>query len=260
MSHHLPPSARDFLIYERLVIDAASTRTVAAELRLSQTRVRQIALRVTHWLIETLPAAESDLSADAQLRLGQHIAADRLERLYFATNRAWQETSQVKFANLSIRIMIAQSKLPARPGTLEALAADAILGPLPDDTSSLYGTCDSQQPNPKSEICNLKSEIPPVRACSPPSTIPPAAPQNPTTSPAATPTTSKPCDNFPPITRAARAAFLVPAHPAAVERGSPDPAPILELKITPEKLGFTSKKNLSRKDRRRLRRLAMTKK
>jgi hypothetical protein len=44
-------------------------------------------------------------------------------------------------------------------------------------------------------------------------------------------------------------------------RGSPDPAsPILQLKITPENLGFTTNnKNLSRKQRRRQRRIAMSK-
>jgi hypothetical protein len=47
-----------------------------------------------------------------------------------------------------------------------------------------------------------------------------------------------------------------------VRTRSPDPAPsILELKITPEKLGFTTtNKNLSRKERRRRHRLAIVKK
>ena len=254
----LPPTARDFLVYQRLVVDAASTRTVADEVHVSQTRVRQIALRVTHWLVETLPTADADLSDDAKLCLGQHIAADRLERLYFTTNRAFQETAQVKFANLSIRALTALSKLPAIPGTLEALAADAILGPLPDDTSSLYTTSNSPSQNPQSQIPNPKSEIPPLRACSPPLKNPPATAKTQSPTPAATPTAPKPCDILPPATRSARSAFLASAHLSE----KTDDAPILELKITPEKLGLstTTNKNLSRKDRRRLRRLAMTKK
>jgi hypothetical protein len=165
----LPPSARDFLIFERLVVENATTRTVATELGLSQTRVRQIARHVAHWLAETLPTAEADLSEAVRLRLGQHIAADRLERLYRIVNRAFEETDQAKFANLCIRILDAQSRLPVITGTLQALAADAIEGPLPDDTSSLY----SHLSPPKSAIRNPQSAIenplpPPIRACSPP--------------------------------------------------------------------------------------------
>ena len=56
VSLKLPPSGRDFLVYQRIVVDSASTRTVAEEVRISQTRVRQIVLRVMQWLVETLPA------------------------------------------------------------------------------------------------------------------------------------------------------------------------------------------------------------
>ena len=70
-----------------------------------------------------------------------------------------------------------------------------------------------------------------------------------------------PSDNLPPAKSAARRAFFAPAHPATTNGNN---EPITELKITPETLGFTTKnqssnKPLSRRDRRRLRRLAASK-
>ena len=70
----LPPSGRDFLAFQRIILDDASTRQVAAELKISQTRVRQVARRVLHWLEETLPQ-DTELTMAARLRLGQHELA-----------------------------------------------------------------------------------------------------------------------------------------------------------------------------------------
>ena len=41
----LPPSGRDFLVYQRLVVESASTRAVAEEIGISQTRVRHAGSR-----------------------------------------------------------------------------------------------------------------------------------------------------------------------------------------------------------------------
>ena len=81
MSVSLPlaPTRRDFIVYQRIVVDHASTWTVAEELHISQTRVRQLVKKVLHWLAQTLPT-DSDLDDAAMLRVGQHIAADRLQR------------------------------------------------------------------------------------------------------------------------------------------------------------------------------------
>jgi len=81
MSVSLPPSGRDFQIYQRLLLDGASTRQLAADFSLSQTRIRQIFQRVAHWLAQSLPASCEATDA-AWLRLAQHIAADRLQMLY----------------------------------------------------------------------------------------------------------------------------------------------------------------------------------
>src|SRR5438132_511697 len=100
----LPPSGRDFLVYHRIVVDTASTRLVAEEAKISQTRIRQIVQRVMQWLVETLPA-ETELSEAAKIKLGQHIAADRLERFYGESNQAWRQTAEMKYANLCCRVL-----------------------------------------------------------------------------------------------------------------------------------------------------------
>src|SRR5688572_2983425 len=121
----LPPSARDFFVYERVVIELASTRQVAAEANISQTRVRQIIGKVLDWLAETLPA-KATLAGEAQLLVARHIAADRLEDLFRNANKKWLATDQCKYANLAIRVMAAQSKLPAVAGHYAALMATAL--------------------------------------------------------------------------------------------------------------------------------------
>ena len=94
-----------------------------------------------------------------------------------------------------------------------------------------------------------------------------------------------PSDNLPPGQSAARRAFLTPAHPAGgtgilpvTKREGEAPAEpsasITQLKITPQTLGFSTNKaatgtaaqrgscrgnQLSRRERRRLRRLAKSK-
>ena len=130
----LPPSGRDFLVYQRIVVDGASTRVVAGETNISQTRIRQIAQRVTHWLADNLPKPTETEDA-AYLRLAQHIAADRLQFLYGEAMHGWRATHEAKYAGVTLRITAAHGKMPVIPGTLDALAADALEGPLPDDFS-----------------------------------------------------------------------------------------------------------------------------
>src|SRR5437762_13377427 len=106
----LPPSDRDFQIYQRLMIDGASTRQAASDCSLSQTRVRQIASRVAHWMAESLPPSSE--AADASyLRLAQHIAADRLQFLYGEAMHGWRATHQAKYAGVILRITAALGKM-----------------------------------------------------------------------------------------------------------------------------------------------------
>ena len=272
----LPPSARDFLAYQRLVIDQASTRTVAGELKISQTRVRQVVRRVTDWLLQNLPPTDQNDQA-ALLRLAQHIAADRLERYLHEANEAWRQTMETRYASLTLRLLLAQSKFPALSGNLEALAMDAILGPLPDSSrhtpcavSDLSNNSEVDEPTDgQSAIRNPQSAIPPPpppRDSSPsPRKTPPTATAN-NTATTVTPSTATPSATAPPPTDATKRAFLAPAHsassrhtPCAVAALADSPG-ITEFQLTPEKLGLTTQQHSSRKDRRRLRRLALAKK
>jgi len=242
----LPPSGRDFLVYQRVVAENASTRAVADEVRLSQTRVRQIVERVHQWLSATLPASEAEIDDAARLRVGQHIAADRMEFLYRDTMQQWNNTKQPKFAGLLIRIIAAQAKIPAFAGTIEALAADVIEGPLPDDAA----------PSSSFDLQPSSLNPPPVRDCSPSSQPATAGAEKPAQPPATNRHTSESSHNPPRAAAAARSAFLAPAH---VVSDDGDDAPVTEIKITPQTLGFSTTKVFSRKERRRLRRMASAK-
>src|SRR5262245_40064220 len=271
VSVNLPPNSRDFLAFQRIVIDQASTRQVSRDLGISQTRVRQIVGRVTDWLQQNLPVPDEKQQA-ARLQLAQHIAADRLDRYLHEADHSWQLTQETKYANLALRLLTTQSKFPVFAGTLEALAADAILGPLPDEElttqtrSVSEGTpvpnADHTPPsdpaqaaiqNPKSKIQNAVS--PPIEDCSLHSPLAPSPSENPAATADANPLAPGPCDQLPQTNRAARNAFLSPAHLLL----KAEDAPVAELKITPQSFGFTANKNLSRKDRRRMRRLALAK-
>jgi len=299
----LPPSARDFQIYQRLQLDGASTRQAANDFSLSQTRIRQIVQHVAQWLAQSLPPSCEATDA-AWLRLAQHIAADRLQLLYGEAMQGWRATHQPKYAGLILRVTSAMGKMPVTSGALDALLADALEGPLPDATMSREQTCsrsaaevpvDEQssttagpQTNPSDEprsnssfILNPSSFIsPPARDCSRAPSLKPTVAIAAAQLTAVTPSSPTLSADLLPAQSAARRAFLAPAHasgctgilpvqpfgaglptppkpttaglPAATE---PD-ASITELKITPQTLGFTTKKPLSRRDRRRRRRLA----
>src|SRR5262245_8633219 len=114
----LPPSGRDFEVYQRVIVDGSSTRQAAREFALSQTRVRQVVQRASQWLSKELPAASKE-RAHVQLWLAQNVAADRLQGLYGETMDRWRTHHDTKNFGMALRVILAQSKLPAMPGTLE---------------------------------------------------------------------------------------------------------------------------------------------
>lgn len=242
-SMQLPPSGRDIQVYQRVVVDAISTRQAASESSLSQTRVRQIVQRVIEWLATALPA-ESELSEAAQLRVARHLAADRLEYFYGEAMRGWREYKQPKYASLALRVIAAQSKLPVIAGTIEALAADAIDGPLPDENGG--GEEVVRSPREK----RRPTSAPPARDCSaPPAAAPPVAARSAFHS-AATPKAETAYDELPAAVSAARRAFFGTAQPPAFD----DDSPVAELKLTGQSLGLSIEKTLSRRERRALKR------
>jgi hypothetical protein len=163
------------------------------------------------------------------LRYARHVAADRLEYFYQEAMHGWRLERQPKYLGLAIRITTAQAKLPVIPGTLDFLAAEAI---------------------------DPSVRTPPAGACSPASPSAPGTNNEPAETPVARSSATESCDKLPIATHAARSAFFAPAHPPVAVR---EDSPVTEIKITPETLGLSTKKVLSRKQRRRLRRLAKAK-
>src|SRR5438876_9604087 len=220
MSIQLPPSGRDFLAYQRLVIEAASTRQVADELKISQTRVRQIVERVSHWLTQTLPP-KADATDAAYLHLAQHVAADRLQYLYGQAMHGWRLTSESKYAGVILRVINAHARLPVIPGTLEALAADAIHGPLPEDDSTPARSASEGKPPSTTGTSSARESTldigpgtldscPPPRDRSPTTSAHPVTAANNAPQPVLTPPPQTSSDDLSRAAAAARKAFLAP--------------------------------------------------
>jgi len=122
-SSRLPPSQRDFEIYQQHVIASVSTRDAAERHGISQTRVRQIVQRVCDWLADTLPAKD-EVERAKEARLAQHIAADRLQHHYGEVLVFWRQTNDPKYMRQTVRMVLALARLGIIPGTTEALFAD----------------------------------------------------------------------------------------------------------------------------------------
>lgn len=141
-----PPSARDFALQWAISFEGLSTWQAATRFGISQPRVRQILQRVADWTAEALPP-QMDAEAEARLRYAEHLAADRLEHHYQETMGQWRATHQTRFLMQAMRVALAAGKLPAPSGLIEALAADAIEGPLEEGEERGQRTADrGQQP------------------------------------------------------------------------------------------------------------------
>jgi hypothetical protein len=155
-SLRLPPSERDLEIYQQITMRGLSTRLVAEDHEISQTRVRQIVRRVLDWVAATLPE-QPETDARRELRLAQHIAADRLQESYCELMSQWRQMHEPRIFGQLLRVTLAASRLPALPGTIDGLIADAIEGPLLN-SSPPPGDCSPQsasapQPNRNEEPC-----------------------------------------------------------------------------------------------------------
>jgi hypothetical protein len=151
----LPPTERDFEIYEAVHVAGCSTYSQALKHQISQTRVRQIVCRVVEWLSEVLPP-QAKVAKEQETHLARQIAADRfLHQLEEATT-FWDQTRELKYAGLRIRLTTAQARLGVVGGRLDGLAADAIEG-IPVPTWQAEAPA---EPNPKSKIENPQSWAP----------------------------------------------------------------------------------------------------
>ncbi|HEX5105625.1 MAG TPA: hypothetical protein VFV87_17520, partial [Pirellulaceae bacterium] len=89
LAQKLPPSERDFSVFEHVTVDGGTTRSAALEFGISQTRVCQILDRVRAWLDEVLPDCDK-AATQRQLDLAVALAGDRLDALYGRAVEAWE--------------------------------------------------------------------------------------------------------------------------------------------------------------------------
>jgi hypothetical protein len=124
----LPPSERDFEVFFAVVFHSVSTRRVAELHQISQTRVRQLVMLVGDWVADNLPDwGEADLKK--QVRLAQHVAANRLEHQHEQAMLRWNIEGDPKYLRQAARIVLAQARLGVVAGRVHALAADVTEGP-----------------------------------------------------------------------------------------------------------------------------------
>jgi hypothetical protein len=124
----LPPSERDFEVFFKVAFHSVSTRETAEFHNISQTRVRQIVTLVGDWVADNLPDfSEADLQK--QVRLAQHIAANKLEHQYDVAMNHWNAEGDPKYLRQAMRITLAQARLGVVAGRVHALAADVTEGP-----------------------------------------------------------------------------------------------------------------------------------
>lgn len=126
-SRKLPPTDRDFEIYESVHIENGSILQMAERHRISKTRVRQIVRRVVEWLGEVLPP-QAKVAKEQELYLARQIAADRFQHQLERVTWLWEETLEPKYAGIRIRLTNAQARLGVVVGVAAGLAADAIEG------------------------------------------------------------------------------------------------------------------------------------
>ena len=151
----IPPSDRDFDVFEDLVVGGSTTRATAYEFKISQTRVCQIVARVRQW-IKALLGDTDGLTPEQQLKLAIGIAGDRLDFLYNKAIVGWNSTQgsmektqilpngnaittqvecygEPRYLIAAGRLVLMRSKLHTSGlmNDARAAAADINLGPLP---------------------------------------------------------------------------------------------------------------------------------
>ena len=175
----LPPSGRDFAIFEAVHQDGTSTWRLAEEHGISQTRVRQIMRRVAEWLADSLPV-KTDEQRENEVRLAQHLAADRLQNLYREMMTRWRTTNDTACIRQMTRLTLAMARLGVVAGTLEGVMADAeeVQGEMTNDQISMTNEESGQLP-----VASGQSEFALADAAgfqsairNPQSAIPPAPP------------------------------------------------------------------------------------
>ena len=89
----LPPSARDFHVYEHVAVEGNSTRQAAQKFKISQTRVCQVIRQVAAFTASVLPGIlESEVPEAQRLVMSRNVAGLRLAHLYEEAMTAWRNS------------------------------------------------------------------------------------------------------------------------------------------------------------------------
>ncbi|MCI0360307.1 MAG: hypothetical protein L0211_17660 [Planctomycetaceae bacterium] len=168
----LPPSERDFLVFEAVAFGGASTREAAGEFGLSQTRIMQIRRHVAQWIATSVPEG-LDLTPLQQLRLAAHVAEGRVDFLYSQAVGAWRASQKPlpsecrgrsqgdpRYLMAAARICMRQLELA---GAVRRVMADA-------ESGSRFQVPSSKSDGREGEAGEAPAEpsvgAPPVRDCS----------------------------------------------------------------------------------------------
>ena len=89
----IPPSARDFHIYEHVAVEGNSTRQAAQKFKISQTRVCQVIRQVAAFTASVLPGIlDSEVPEAQRLVMSRNVAGLRLAHLYEEAMTAWRNS------------------------------------------------------------------------------------------------------------------------------------------------------------------------
>lgn len=88
------PSERDLEIYRLTTAQGLTTRAIAEQMGISQTRVRQVNEQVLKWMGDVLPEGAAEMPEATRLLVAQQITTSRLDYLYGEAIAAWR-ASQV---------------------------------------------------------------------------------------------------------------------------------------------------------------------
>lgn len=91
----LPPSGRDFDVYRRTAVEGRTTRDVAAEFNISQTRVMQLRIKVFEWIGTHVPPL-ARLDPAERLRVAETLACEQLQVQYEEAMEAWRKSASAE--------------------------------------------------------------------------------------------------------------------------------------------------------------------
>ena len=157
----LPPSERDFQIFEVVAFEGASTREVAQLFGLSQTRIMQVRDRVAQWIVASVPLSLR-LSPFERLGLAYEIARGRLDYLYSQATEAWRSSHREGSRFLILAARITEHSARVSSVIERAVWAAEKLGVGGRES----GVGDGREGEAPAEQQAVQEAAPPVRACS----------------------------------------------------------------------------------------------